>query len=379
MKLLKVVLCTLLFAVFFSTGASAESEAGKNDTDSLYTDQYNSLQIEDLNELLPKETTEAFKTSGIDFSDINSLKKINFSFVFSCFCAYLKDGIKTPLRITAAVSGIFMIFSSINAMWDNSKSEPEKIAVFAAVSLIILQPVCELIRATAFVIQTISKFMLGLIPVIAAIFVSSGRAAAAGSFSPVLLGTAEGMSQFVSFVFLPLINCFFSLSLCSGISPFKGFCSLCKSIQKFAVWGMGIATTLFLSLLSVQTSLSNAADNIGLKTSKAVISGALPVFGTAIAETLSTAQGCLSILRGSIGIYGVLAIVLTAMPVIIQLVAFNAGMFICTSVSEFLSFKGAGELLQAVRFCLSVLLGALCFSALLFILAIAAITRAGGN
>ena len=140
---------------------------------------------------------------------------------------------------------------------------------------------------------------------------------------------------------------------------------------------MGIATTLFLGILSLQNTFATAADGIGIRTSKVMLSTAIPIMGPAIAESINTARGCLGLLRSGVGIYAVLAIVIIALPVIIQLVLWRISMWVTSGVAEMLGMKQVEGLLRSVDFCISVLLAAVCFTTLLFIISLTVCTGVG--
>ena len=140
---------------------------------------------------------------------------------------------------------------------------------------------------------------------------------------------------------------------------------------------MGIAVAIFSGILSVQTAVTNASDTLGIRTSKAVLSSTIPVMGPAIAETLNTARGCLTLLRSGVGIYGAAAVLLIGLPIITELALWRISMWILGGTAEILNLNKTAPLFRYIDFCLAILLGAVSFTALIFIIALTVTIKAG--
>lgn len=369
----------LLFILLLSGMASLSAAAEEGSAAELYRRQYESSGAGELADLLPGQTENAMDRLEIDPADPASLSKLEPKNVFAVIWEFLADGAKTPLSVTAALVGVLLLFASAGNLMGEAPGSAFAVFVCFGAALVLLRPVYEAIGGVESAIRGISVFMLSFVPVFAGIMLSSGAVSSAGGFSALLLGAAESMAQFVSFGFVPMIGGCMCLGICGGLSPVPGIARIGEFLKKTAIWVMGLATTLFLGVLSIQTSIQAAADNLGLRTSKAVLGGAIPVMGPAIAETLGTAKSCLSLLRSGVGIYGVLAVVLMALPLLSELILWRAGLWLCAGVGEVFGMKEACALFRSVDFCLAILIGALVFVALLFIISLTVAIRAGGG
>lgn len=283
-----------------------------------------------------------------------------------------------PFSAIFAIVGVVLVFAAIDGlMVDTGNADISVFACFMAV-IFLLKPVYILISGIEAAIKGVSSFMIAFVPVYAGVVASSGSVQTAGGYSALLLAAAEGITQFLAFAFVPIASGTMSLGIMGSISPISAALNLAEWIKRSAMWLMGIITTVFLSVLSIQTTITAAADSVGIRTSKAVISGSIPIMGPAIAETLNTARGCLGLLRSGVGIYGVVAIVLLALPFLIKLLIWRAGMWLCSGVSEIFCLTKISGLFRAVDFCLSILLGAVCFIVLLFVISTTVVLRVAG-
>lgn len=375
MKIFKFVLAVFFITTIFSIEVFAE-ESGEYKE--YYKRQYESSTFSEAENYLDSETKELLESLEIDISDIDSIKTPDAANVFSVIVNCIKNGIEKPLSSAVSIMGIMLIFSLINATVPMEKDWAGFSAFLClACGIVLLNCVSELIHGTETVLKGLSGFLLVFIPVLAAVTTSAGYATISSGMSTMLIGAVEIMSQFVSFGFVPVVGGIMCLGVAGSVSPFSGISKVCEIIKKGAIWCMGIATTVFSGVLSMQTSVATATDSIGIKTSKTIISGILPVMGPAISETLGTAGVCLGLLRSGVGIYGGLAIALAVLPMVISLICWRVVLWICEVLSEILEIKQVFELFKAVDFCLAILVGALIFVAMLFIISITIVTKAG--
>lgn len=373
----KIIMCIIACIIMLLLIGGKASAQG-SDYDKLYKQQYDISGVEQLDGLLPEDTNEILDSFGIDPENPEAMLNINAENIFSLLWDLLTEGLTQPLSVVMQIIGILLIFAAAEGLITEPYGNAISVFVCILAALLLLQPVYGLIDGLQSSIKGVSTFMLSFVPVYAGIMASSGNVGAAGGFSALLLAAAEGISQFMSFVFLPLISGCMCLGICSGISPVAGISKLAEWIKKSAVWLMGIITTVFLGVLSIQTTITASADTLGIRTSKAVISGSIPIMGPAIAETLNTARGCLALLRSGVGIYGAVAVALIALPILIKLIAWRLGMWLCSGVSELFCMSQVGSLLRAVDFCLSILVGVVSFTALIFIISMTVSLKTGG-
>lgn len=371
----KFLSISLLFIILFTLPCYAEGQS--SDLENLYSNQFESSGGKNIEENLPPEATEFLNDMGINPETPLTFWNSNPKNIFKSILDFLSSGGINPIKTALAIIGILLIFASVEGFLENSPGENISVFICFLASLSLLSPVFSLIENVKAAISGISTFMLGLVPVYAGVTLSAGNVASAQGFSSLLLLASEGISQFISFVFIPISSATMCLGICGSLSPIPMATKLCELIKKVSIWAMGIAVSVFLSILSFQNTITFATDNIGMRTSKAVLSSTIPVMGPAIAETLTTAKGCLGILRSGIGIYGAAAVGVLALPIIFELLLWRISMWLCSVVAETFNMVKTAPLFKAIDFCLSILLGCVIFTALLFIIALTISTKTG--
>ena len=356
----------ILFSLIFCPSAAAEGET--YDTE-LYKKQLELSGADRLKSALPDDANRLLEDFEIDPESPEAMLSVSGEEVFKTLFEALRQGVSAPLKTTLTIIGILLVFASFEGFLKPEQSQMSLFVCFVS-AIIAASSVFSIMEAVKLAVQSVSTFMISLVPVYTGIMLSSGRTAASGGFATLLLGASEAVSYLIAWFFVPVSGAVTCLSICSAISPVGGVTRLAEWIKKSANWAMGIATTLFLGVLSIQNTFSSTVDGLGIRASKAMLSTTLPIMGPAIAETVNTARGCLDLLRSSVGIYAVIAIAVLSLPIIIQLILWRCSMWLCSAVAEIFSQKQTESLLKSIDFCLSVLLSAVLFTALLFVIAL---------
>lgn len=360
-----ILLCALFFV--FSGYATAEGEITD---DELYKRQLELSGADSLSSALPEDTAKILEDLQLDLQKPESLFSPDGKSVVDLLFGFLTQGISAPLKTALSIIGVLLIFASFEGLLEREQNNMAIFICFIA-SIVATEPIYAVMDSVKTAIQGISSFMLSLVPIYSGIMLSVGKTVTSSGFTTLLLGASEVISYLISYLFIPISGAVMCLAICGGISPVSGILRLSEWIKKCSVWIMGIATTVFLGIVSLQNTFSSTADGLGIRASKAMLSSTIPIMGPAIAETINTARGCLNLLRSGVGIYAVIAIGILALPVIIQLVLWRFSMWVCAAVSEMFGMKQIELLLRSVDFCLSVLLAATCFTTLLFIISLA--------
>ena len=76
---------------------------------------------------------------------------------------------------------------------------------------------------------------------------------------------------------IPLVLVFTSLVIISKISDQVQVSKLANFLKSGIVWFLGIVLTIFVGIVSLEGTMSSSVDGITAKTTKAVVSSAVPV------------------------------------------------------------------------------------------------------
>lgn len=333
-----------------------------------------------LYDALTDEARSAMEDAGVEEYTLDWNEKMTYENIFKTLLSFLRGGYKEPLVCCAALLAVSVLSAGVAGI--SGKEEGKGIlnyAMLLSACLLLLLPVFKLVASVGDAIQGMATFMLAFVPVYGGILLSNGLTATAGGFSGIMLITTQVITQLCSFVILPIIHMHLSLSVSAASSPLLGKSSLADTLKKAASWIMSLTMTVFLAVLGSQTAVSSSADSLISKTARFVVGTTVPLVGSAVSEAAGTVKNCMSMIGTSAGMYGIIALLFTALPVILQLSMWR----ICTQLSSAVcALLGQGkteELLKAVDTSLSFMIGIIICIGMLFIISVAMVTAAGGK
>ena len=346
-----------------------------------FTVKAESYQIEGIEEIengLTEDAKDFFDEKGISPDSTDWLSELDSKNAFLHIINFIKSGAKSPIIAGSGTLCLILISSAIAAI--SSDSEISKSAInICSISIggFLSLRIYYCISTAVYSIKACSSFMLSFIPVFAGISTVSGAAATSVATSGMLIAAAEAVSMIASFVVIPCMGAYLSLSLCSFASPLIKSNQIGESIKKIALWILSLASTLFLGILSIQTAVNSAADSLALRTSKFIIGTAVPIAGPAISEAAATVTASIGILKASAGIYGILALAIIMLPIIIELLLWRAVLMVLSIISELLESGKIMGIFKAFDSMLALLIGITIFIAALFIISLTVVMRAG--
>lgn len=371
MKKVRMLILFLIFATLFTISVSAaESESPEE----FYAEQYKNSGAEDLENSLPDSAKDYFSEHGIDPSDYNWVNSLSAESVFKHILTFITSGAKAPLNTGAVIIAIILISAALTSAEIKSSAMTAAIYASAAASAaVIAVPVSSVINTSVNALRGIGVFMLSFIPVFAVIVAASGATVTAASMSALLLAATETVSYISSFIVLPLMGGYLTLSLSSAVSPLIKKSGITETVKKLAFWIMAFISAVFVGILGIQTAVNSSADTLVSKTAKFIIGSSIPVAGGILSEAMNTVTASMGLLKSSIGIYGALACAVTLLPLVIELLIWRAVLLISSSVSEIFSLGGIAGLLRAIDSMLSVLIGIILLVGAMFVISLAAV------
>lgn len=222
----------------------------------------------------------------------------------------LMDRLTEPLRLFASLCGVVILCALSRSSADGAGGNMS--GVFSAVGVLAgagmtTAAISGALRDTLDVLSAASEFMLVFVPVFAGVIAAMGKAATASAANTVILAAAQFFSQISVNFLTPVCGTVMGLSVTGAVHPEMSTDKLGELIRKAAVWGLSLLMTVFMSVLSAQTFVTNSADNVLIRTAKFAVSSGVPIVGGTISDAVNTVHASLSLMHSSIGTYGIAA------------------------------------------------------------------------
>ncbi|MEG2371889.1 MAG: hypothetical protein RSB36_03800 [Hydrogenoanaerobacterium sp.] len=368
MKHLFVVIFT--FCVFFTQCFSAEADI----TGEKVKEQLDSVGGAELFDNTPQDAKELLHNMGVDDIDYKKLLSLNPIDFFKALLNIFIDFLHKPLVILASVIGVSVLCALIESLnvsiGQKGISDVFNVTAVLCACTAVVNPIVEAVRMTAAAIQSCADFILSFIPVFVSLVAVGGQPVSATTYNAFLLLIAEIISKITATKLVPIITIYLAFCIVSAFSPNMNLLGAAESAKTVVIWVLGLIVTVFVGLLGVQSMVASGADTVAVKAGKFLVGSFVPVVGKALADAFATAQGCLRLLKTTVGVYAVFVAALTFMPSFLQTLLWYFACSLGAAISDVLGIKQMSRVLKACGTALSLLIAILVFVALLFIVSI---------
>lgn len=158
------------------------------------------------------------------------------------------------------------------------------------------------------VMDTLSGFMLAMLPTMLTVLAGLGGVTSAAIFHPLMITfTSTAATVMVSIVF-PLIFLAAILDIVSGLNENFKLTNLAGLMRQGASIVLGLTFTIFLGVVAVKGAAGAVADGVTLKTTKFLFSNFIPVIGKMFSDATDLIFGSTILLKNALGLVGAAAI-----------------------------------------------------------------------
>lgn len=175
----------------------------------------------------------------------------------------------------------------------------------AAVLLQDFTGVLALCRET---LTEISVFSGALQPVLATVLAAGGSAATATALQVATMVVFDLVIRLVNTLLVPAACAYLAISAVDAATGNGMLCGLADGIKGLTSGTLKLLLTLFTAYLTIAGGVSGSVDRMALKATKFAFSGAVPVVGGVISDVTETVLSGAALLRGSVGVFGMLCV-----------------------------------------------------------------------
>lgn len=383
-KRIVCLLCILLLVLGLGgVTAWAEEDTLSQTQEELMQEQYDAVGADDLASNLPDNVQDSLEKNGLDSPSSDKIISFSIGDFFSNLWGTITDTVKQPLGLLAISFGVMLLcalLESFKSTVDSSLSNVFSMVAVLAVCGTVIQPVIRCIQMAADTITGAGNFMLCFIPVFTGIVTASGMPVSGLGYNTALFATIQVISKIVSTVLLPFLGIFLALSIVSAVSGQFKISKLTATVKKTVVWSVSLLLTIFIGIFSTQSMVAASADTVTVKATKFMVGSFIPVVGGAISDALNSVQGCLGLMKSSIGAFGILACVFTFLPAILTVLFYMLVLKISSAAGSLFGLSGVTEIFDAVYDALSILMAFLiCYSLLTIVTTTLMISMSSGG
>ena len=338
MKKTAIFLCALLLFLLIPVSSYSMDYSEEE-----YNKTLSSYDLSSFEKELDADTYKMLDELGVlDFS-YESITGLSFNDIVGLLKSLFQKKAELPIKSSVTV----LIFILLSAFLQSLKAESDDSATALLVATVVLVKLTSTVSLASMAISVASNFVYAFIPVFCSIVVASGGITTGFSTNTTLLILAQGLSFISSNVFMPIVNCYLALGVTSSLRYELNLDKLLSSVKKIITTCISFVSGVFVSVLSVKTAVAGRADMLGLRSIRFAINSVVPVIGSSISEGLLSIQAYSSLIKSSVGIVGVMAVVLVFLPSIIEVVLWRISLTLCVIVSDIFGDKSVSAVLNA--------------------------------
>ena len=353
----------LALMLVFALPVTAQSESD------LYAGQWQDSGAAALTGRLPADTRELLERLRVDPGTVRPTEQTDLNTVLSVLLELTLSAGADPLRVTAALLGVVLLSSlgnGVGAIGDGSEKAFRAVTVLSG-SGVLLTPLTALMGRLRETVDSVTVFLSGFVPVYGGILAVGGAAARAVAYETTLLAAGEILVQFIRTLVFPLLCVSLAWGCVGAVTEGFRLDSFSRTIHKGVLWALGLLTTVFSGVLSLQQMVAAAGDGTGTRVVKFSLASFVPAVGGALSEAYATVLGCTGLLRSTVGSFGLIVTVVMILPPMLSCILWSLCLHLCAGVAGLFELTPLERLCQTVAGTARVMVAVLAVFALLMI------------
>ena len=262
-------------------------------TDAIIDSQLDALNLSAFIEEGEKYTKDIFEDvdiGGLLESAITG--KVNTKTIYSNILGLLGEEIVSSITIIGGILAIIVVHAILKNIGENiGKNSISQVAYYVEYILIVTLVMTSFTSVIDMVKDTITN-LIGyiniLIPLLLALVMTTGTAVTASVMQPVILGAIVFIGNGITLFFLPMLLISTVLGIVSNLSDKIQIGKLSKMLKSSIVWVLGFVLTMFVSILSLEGTLTSSVDGLTIKGLKTASSTFIPVVGKVLGDSVDT-------------------------------------------------------------------------------------------
>lgn len=327
-----------------------------------------------------KEVNEVLEDFGITSLDYEKIYNISVENIFMYYKDRFSDYLRGSVKLFSKVFAVIMIGGMVSLICDERKyKDILNIILIPVVVILLVDEINLCLNSALSLLKLNGNFLLSFVPIFAVTIAIAGNPGTALTYNTLVLGFGEVVSATLNFSLVDIIGCLLSISIGFSMNNNINFSRFLNAVNRFITFSLGILSSFFGAMLSVKGIFSASADSVASKGIRFAISSLIPVIGSAISDAYSTLLGSIGIIKNSVAVIGMIAILLINLPIVVEIIFLNITLNTLSFISEMLDCNGLTNLLKAFAFAVKIIGLLVVFEAFILIISTAIMLTVKGG
>lgn len=345
-RMIKIIYSTVVFLALFNViigqevGEDQTSVSKEEQEQQVKEDVATSLNLDSYVSSM-NEYVQSSQIEGIDIGQIakelTEGGKIDYQSIGVKILSLFSKELLGTIIGAITIYILIIIMSLLSSMELEEKSDVTKIAhlaCFLTLATITIKSFLDVITLFRNVVTTLTTMMQVVSPFLVAVLIATGAITSTGIIQPMLLFAASLVGFIINYIVIPFISISVAFNVISSISENLKMNKLSKLFLSSSLWVVGLAFTVFLGILSIETSLSSSVDALAVKTTQAAVSNFVPVVGKFFSDSFETVVGATKIISKVGGVIGIFSVVVIAIVPILKIASIMVVYMILSALIE---------------------------------------------
>jgi stage III sporulation protein AE len=263
---------------------------------------------DELQEALPQAAEELLDGESETGTDLNG----GIRSILSGISKRIEKVLRERLRGAALILLAVLLCSAADGFYQGVDSKPVRnltpMAGALSITLLTAGSLDSLIGLGAGAIEEMHTFSGVLLPTLAAVTAAGGAVGTAAAQQVATVFFIDLLLSLINGLLIPAVYLYIGALTASAMLSDERLGSIASALKKTSTWLLSASMIAFTVYLSVVRVISGTADSAAVKVTKAAIAGAVPVVGSILSEASETVLAGAGMLKGTIGVFGMLAV-----------------------------------------------------------------------
>lgn len=362
-KILKKLIFSVAFVILFFA-FSVNVSALEENIDS-YNEEFDFQSIVDA---IDDDTAAILNDIGIDELSFEKIFSVNIQKVFTVLFDITKRSFTNPLKFLISATGLLIL----TALFSSFHNASQTISVISS-SVLALSASVAVVNAvaTAFsVLETLNIFTTAFAGVFSMIVSASGKVALGASYASLAVLSDTLFSALLTGISQPAVNTMCSLGFLSCFDIYSFSQKISSMVKKMYITFLGFVGTFFSGIITLKGVMGAGVDSLTSRGIRFVVGRTVPIVGGAVSDTYYALVSSLSLIKSTVGIFGIVTVVLTVFPSLLELVGWIFALSVVILISELLGAKECVGMFEVFKDALTLLSATTVFSAVIFIVSV---------
>ena len=310
------------------------------------------------------------------------LELVGLRGLLSALLTGLGDGIASVLPFLSSLLGFTLLWAVADLLRVDTKSEGMRRLVGAALSATFATLIWERakggVSATVTLLRELAETVGGAIPVFTAVEIASGEGMRAAIGSSALSFGVAIVESVAASVLPTVAGCSFGFALIGSLGGEIRLDGIAKSLRGLYLTVLGLLSFLLTTSLAMQKTLVSSADTAAIRSAKYAVGTMIPIVGGTISSLVGTLGASMSLLKSTVGVGILAAILLLTLPPLVYLLLARFSFSIAGAVAHLLGLARLEGLFSEFRGVYDMMLAVGAISSCMFLISLSLLLGGAG-